>query len=187
MNIHFDLLAGYYDRVMRRHQSTELGALLNLPTDGFLLDVGGGTGRASKDYRNQVRGVVISDLSSPMLAQALQKDSLLPTQAIAEALPFADNSFARIMVVDALHHFIHQPTALSELVRVLQPGGRMVIEEPDIALFSVKLRAVAEKLALMRSHFYALEKIQKMLTRTGLHAEVRRGTSFSGWVIAEKN
>jgi demethylmenaquinone methyltransferase/2-methoxy-6-polyprenyl-1,4-benzoquinol methylase len=40
-----------------------------------------------------------------------------------------------------------------ELWRVLKPGGRIVIQEPDIRTFSIKLMALGEKLLLMRSHF----------------------------------
>jgi demethylmenaquinone methyltransferase/2-methoxy-6-polyprenyl-1,4-benzoquinol methylase len=46
--------------------------------------------------------------------------------------------------------------------RVLKPGGRIVIEEPDIRAFGVKLIAVAEKLLLMRSHFLAPDQIVKL-------------------------
>ena len=56
-------------------------------------------------------------------------------------------------MVDALHHVIHQGQTAREMYRVLKPGGRIVIEEPDIRKFGVKLIAVAEKLLLMRSHF----------------------------------
>ncbi|MCK4801532.1 MAG: hypothetical protein KAS84_06045, partial [Anaerolineales bacterium] len=37
--------------------------------------------------------------------------------------------------------------------RVLKPGGRIIIEEPNIQHWGVKLVALGEKIALMRSHF----------------------------------
>ncbi|OQY37129.1 MAG: hypothetical protein B6243_01300, partial [Anaerolineaceae bacterium 4572_5.2] len=66
-----------------------------------------------------------------------------------ERFPFPDNSFDRALVVDALHHFHNQEQAIAELVRVLKKGGRLVIEEPDIHRFAIKLVALAEKAALM--------------------------------------
>ena len=42
---------------------------------------------------------------------------------------------------------------------VLKPGGSIVIEEPDIRKFTVKLIALAEKITLMRSHFLSPDKI----------------------------
>ncbi len=56
-------------------------------------------------------------------------------------------------MVNALHHVCNQQETVNELWRTLQPGGRIVIEEPDVRTFAVKLFALGEKLALMRSHF----------------------------------
>jgi len=43
-----------------------------------------------------------------------------------------DHSFDRVLMVDALHHVVNQAETICELYRVLKPGGRLVIEEPDL-------------------------------------------------------
>ena len=55
--------------------------------------------------------------------------------------------------------------SIAELVRVLEPGGRILIEEPDLTLLAVKLVAVAEKLLLMESHFRTPEAIGAVMKR----------------------
>ncbi len=91
-----------------------------------------------------------------------------PAASEVESLPYADDSFERVLVVDALHHFGNQQEAIAELVRVLKPGGRMVIEEPDFNRFVVKMIAFAEKVALMQSHFYYPAEIGEMVAAHGL-------------------
>ncbi len=183
---HFDLLASVYDRVIPPPDAEYLRSLLRLPADGWLLDAGGGTGRVSGTVKDLVGGVVVSDLSIRMLRETQAKNGLSPVRAHAERLPFPDACFERVLVVDALHHFCDQRDAIADLLRVLEPGGRLVIEEPDYTRFAVKLVAVAEKLAFMRSRFYTPETIRDMVAGHGLAASIERSGGFAAWVVVDK-
>ena len=182
---HFDIIASFYDRLIGPPDTSRLRRLLKLPVSGWLLDAGGGTGRVSNHFCALVNGLVVSDLSHRMLAKACEKN-IRPVQAHAEQLPFADGIFDRILVVDALHHFCSQHESISDLLRVLKPGGRMVIEEPDFTHKGVKVLALIEKMLLMRSHFHTPEEIQRMVMSHGVAAYIESDTSYTAWIIAEK-
>ena len=192
INRHFDLLAPLYDRLIAPPDPDRLRALLALPDDGdppapgWMLDAGGGTGRVSAPLCQLVERLVISDLSLAMLRQAAEKGCVQPLRARVQRLPFPDGCFSRILVVDAFHHFGDQPASAVELARVLAPGGRLVIEEPDIRRPAVKLIALAETLALMGSRFRSPAWMCDQLAALGLRAtiETDQGTA---WVIASKS
>jgi demethylmenaquinone methyltransferase/2-methoxy-6-polyprenyl-1,4-benzoquinol methylase len=183
---HFDIIAFAYDRLMGAPDTNRLRDVLNLPTSGWLLDGGGGTGRVASYLRPWVDHIVVSDLSQRMLQKARKKKDIWPVRAHAERLPFADEHFDRVLVVDALHHFCDQREAIRDLLRVLKPGGRLVIEEPDYHRKSVKLIALAEKLTLMRSRFRTPEEIRDMLTSSGTTSRIERDCRYSAWIIADK-
>jgi SAM-dependent methyltransferase len=48
----------------------------------------------------------------------------------AQRLPYADGSVANLVLVDVFHHLADPPRFLDEAVRVLRPGGRVVILDP---------------------------------------------------------
>jgi ubiquinone/menaquinone biosynthesis C-methylase UbiE len=182
---HFDFLAPIYERFISPKDPQELLALADLPVVGALLDAGGGTGRVAQFMISKANPVVVVDVSRKMLAESLKKDGLGPVCSLTENLPFPTGLFARIIMVDALHHVCNQRQTLDELWRVLQPGGRIVIEEPDIRTFAVKMIALAEKLALMRSHFLAPQHIAHLFTSPASRVRVETG-KFTVWVIVEK-
>lgn len=183
---HFDIVAPFYDRVIHKLDLNRLTDLLKLPTRGRMLDAGGGTGRVSSRLRSMIDEIVVCDLSLSMLRQAKNKGRLLTVQTHVEKLPFPNESFERIVVVDALHHFCDQRESIQELLRVLKTGGRLVIEEPNIDNFVIKLVALAEKLALMRSCFCSSDEIVDMIKDQGFNARVESDGRFFFWVVVEK-
>lgn len=98
-----------------------------------VLDIGCGTGAVAVHLaRRHGCAVVGVDLSSEMLAvaRAKQGGSVRFEQARAEELPFANGSFDRAIMVSVVHH-LDAPKAFAEVHRVLAPGGRLVISNPD--------------------------------------------------------
>jgi len=178
---HFDVIAPIFAHTS--YSSLELmRKLAGLPVKGRLLDVGGGTGRVASGLRADVDKIVIADVSMGMLKQSASLPGLQAVLGYSEALPFPDASFERVIMVDALHHVISHAESAREMLRVLKPGGRIVIQEPDIQTFGVKLIAIAEKLLLMRSHFLSADSIAALFpnARTNIVLE-----DSSAWVIVE--
>ena len=161
-DFHFDLIAPWYERFIHPQHPQELLAALQLSPEHRVLDIGGGTGRVAQ-FLQPARLIVVVDISTGMLRLARKKPGLAPTAARAEALPFPNGTFERAVMVDALHHLFDQRDAVTEMWRVLRPGGRMVIEEPDLGHPAVKLIALWEKAMLMRSHFLYPEAIADLL------------------------
>jgi SAM-dependent methyltransferase len=183
---HFDYLARIYDHFAGRPNLTVLEELLDLPIQGWMLDMGGGTGRVSYPFLAHANKIVIADASLPMLRAAGRKGRLLTVKSLAECLPFHEKSFEKILIVDAFHHFENAQKSLAELGRVLKQGGRIVIEEPDLRRGAVKVVALAEKLAFMKSRFFQPLSILKMLTECGLSARIATSDRFRVWITADK-
>lgn len=182
---HFGFLAPFYERFIKPKSPDILSEFLDLPVDGTLLDVGGGTGRVSGFLTDQAGKVIVADLSEKMLLQSHAKNGLTPVCSHAEKLPFPDNYFERVIMVDALHHVCNQKETAAELWRVVKPSGKIIIEEPDITHWGVKLVALGEKIALMRSHFLSPAKIKDLFHSQTNNLQIHT-EGYNAWVIIEK-
>ncbi len=180
---HFGLLAPLYDRLVRPPEAARLIGLADLPTHGRLLDAGGGTGRISGLLTGQARQILVADESWKMLSRARAKPGLRLAAVHAERLPFPAGVFDRVIMVDAYHHLRDQERSLAELLRVCAPGGRIVVEEPDIERVAVRALALFERLLLMRSRFRRADEIASGFRALGADASVHRQAT-TAWIVA---
>ena len=182
---HFGLLAPFYEHLIRPRDPENLLSLAHLPSDGIVLDAGGGTGRVAQYLSGKVAQIVIADESLKMLREAQKKDGLQPVVSDTEDLPFQNEAFDCIIMVDALHHVADQQRTTDELWRILKLGGRLIIEEPDIHASGVKFIALAEKLALMRSHFISPQQIIALFHGKSALLRLELADALA-WIIVEK-
>jgi demethylmenaquinone methyltransferase/2-methoxy-6-polyprenyl-1,4-benzoquinol methylase len=138
----FDAIAGRYDLVNRlmtfgMDQGWRSRAIdsLSVTRGATVLDLACGTGDMAREL--QARGVTAigADLSFGMLAAAPHPFARLQCDSVALAL--ADGSVEGITCGFALRNFTDLTATLSELARVLSPGGRIAlldVAEPPNAL-----------------------------------------------------
>lgn len=118
---------------------------LRLTREMRLLDCSAGTGDMSIAAHRHCHGIatVLLDPASEMLAIADSKAGSIPPGKFelvcgaAESLPFPDGSFDRFTVAFGIRNFADLSRGLSELHRILRPGGKGAILEftPDRSRF----------------------------------------------------
>lgn len=106
-----------------------------LRPEHVVADVGGGTGFMAAGLAGLVRRVVVVDGSPAMLATARQNLAGFANvefrQADGLALPLPDESIDVVFANMYLHHCPDPLAAIGEMVRILRPGGRLVITDLD--------------------------------------------------------
>jgi demethylmenaquinone methyltransferase / 2-methoxy-6-polyprenyl-1,4-benzoquinol methylase len=168
-------------------------ALNGLSAEGPALDLAAGTLDFPLDAAamGESGEWVATDFSAPMLKIGVEKlhrankaDRVGVALSDAHALPFKDDSFALITVGFGMRNFIDRPAALTEIGRVLMPGGRLVVLDifsargagPIAGLFAAGFRAVAPVLGLVfagnRAAYTYLPESAVDFTYDGLEADM---------------
>jgi len=104
------------------------------PTGRRILDVGCGDGVLAVGLARRGANVVGVDVSSDMLAAARSRalgegQNVTFDEARAEALPFATGAFDTVVAVTVLCFVADASAGLTEMARVLRPGGLLVVGE----------------------------------------------------------
>ena len=130
-----DLMSGGIHRLWKRFTIEASGVRAGQQ----ILDIAGGTGDLSAKFAKRVGPegkVVLADINSSMLNVGRDKlydhgcaNNLEFVQADAQHLPFADNTFDCITIAFGLRNVTDKDLALQSMLRVLKPGGRLLILE----------------------------------------------------------
>jgi ubiquinone/menaquinone biosynthesis C-methylase UbiE len=118
--------------------AADLVARLKVPENADVLEIACGTGIVTRRLRDQLprsTKVLATDLNEPMIDYAKQKfrrdENLEWKTADATELPFADASFDGAVCQFGLMFFPDKPRAVSEVHRVLKPGGSFLFNVWD--------------------------------------------------------
>ncbi len=90
-------------------------------SQGTLLEIGCGEGFLLEQLRAEKKLAV--DISHEALLKAMRRSGASGAIALAERLPFPDQSFDVVVSVGVMEHFIDDRAAISEVARVLKPRG----------------------------------------------------------------
>ncbi len=164
--------------------------LSNIPKKGKVLDIGCGTGLLLTRYARTGGQAVGIDVSSGMISKACEKvpegHFLVGT---GESLPFGDNSFDAVTSVLTFSYVNNPGKMLSEVIRVVKPGGRVVICTLSRTIFTSGLPAVYQLGELMRirkigvgnfnERYYTAEEMISLFRDAGFSDISTRKCSFA--------
>ncbi|QDV53792.1 class I SAM-dependent methyltransferase [Gimesia fumaroli] len=173
--------------------------------DMTILDLGTGTALIPIELckRNERLKIVATDLATEMLRvaevnlqQAQLRHLVTLERADAKQLPCADHCFDGVISNSLIHHVPEPESAFHEIVRVIKPGGFLLVRDllrPDS---SAELERLVELYAgeanpHQRQMFHdslhaalTLEEVQVLLTASGLPPSTAQITSDRHWTIA---
>lgn len=130
-----DMMSGGIHRLWKRITIEQSGARAGMK----VLDIAGGTGDLTRKFSRIVGPsgkVVLADINESMLR--VGRDKLINAgaaanieyvQANAECLPFADNTFDILTIAFGLRNVTDKDAALRSMLRVLKPGGKVMVLE----------------------------------------------------------
>lgn len=142
------------------------------------LELGIGTGYYTLDLAEWVGAagrIEIFDLQQEMLDHVLERahergvSNLIPTRGDATRLPYTDASMDAVLLTAVLGEIPDRGAAVSEIARVLRPGGRLIVGE----LFG-------------DPHFTTPGEVGRLGTAAGLVVEERSGPWIGSFSLLRK-
>jgi ubiquinone/menaquinone biosynthesis C-methylase UbiE len=159
MSLYGRFFSSIYDRLLAASEEAGLSERrreLLEKAGGRVLEIGAGTGLNLRHYPASVDEIVFTEPEEPMarrlenkLAESGRRASV--TRAPAEALPFPDDSFDTAVATLVLCTVDDPVQALSEISRVLKPGGQLLFLEhvrsadPRLARWQDRLKPLWER------------------------------------------
>jgi ubiquinone/menaquinone biosynthesis C-methylase UbiE len=156
-----------------------------------VLDIGTGTANYLLDLAQRGLDCYGLDVGFKMLSFAKEKSARahLPItllQAASEALPFRDAQFDLVLSVTAFEFFSDPEKAVSEMVRVCKPGGRVVISILNKwSLWAVRRRIISwhKETIFSQCRFYSYREMKKLLGNVEWGTAVFSPPGLPDWLI----
>lgn len=164
-----------------RQTTSKLGKTIDLPKNSLLLDAGCEVGatafQLNTEFGYRIEGIDILDFN---ITQAKRKKNELGIKDVKfsigdyHSLKYKNSTFDGAYTIETLVHATDYKKALSELYRVLKPGGKLVLFEysmPKKEAMNAKQSKIFQNIntgSVMHSFKYFIhESFRKLLTESG--------------------
>jgi len=123
-----------------------MAALTANSGEGRYLEIGAGSGNIALTVLEKYDELVLTELSNKRTKELLQlfkdyeKVKVIQHDIDSKLLDFPDGYFDTILMVAVIEHLVDPKTALRELYRVLKPTGRLIIDTPNIAKWTRRIK-----------------------------------------------
>jgi arsenite methyltransferase len=160
---YFEQVAGKWDTLRSEYFSPDVrvAAITKayLRPEMVVADIGAGTGFISEGLAPLVRLVHLVDGSAAMLKVARRNlagfNNIIYHEAEGHAIPLPEGSLDAVFANMYLHHTPDPLAAIQEMVRLLKPGGRLVITDIDQHSYTwMKVEMADEWMGFERSHIW---------------------------------
>ncbi|HEY82387.1 MAG TPA: methyltransferase domain-containing protein [Dehalococcoidia bacterium] len=136
---YFDAVAREWDKMRQAFYSQAVRekaiAVAEVKPGKLAADIGAGTGFITEGLVQRGLWVIAVDQSEAMLGEMKHKfqdiDTVDYRLGEAENLPIEDEAAHYVFANMCLHHVENPPVAIKEMVRILKPGGRLVVTDLD--------------------------------------------------------
>ncbi|MBI4159046.1 class I SAM-dependent methyltransferase [Candidatus Woesearchaeota archaeon] len=154
---------------------------------GLVLDNGCGPGKLSLVIP-EGNTIIGSDVSLDMLREAKKRINFV-VRAMAEKLPFKDNTFDVVYTDSMLHHLKDPEDGVKEVYRVLKKDGIAVFSETHAALINRKLRRNAYKNREKFSEWHKNFEKKELLSAINSYFEIysSENVSYLGYMYEGTN
>ncbi|AWW32072.1 methyltransferase type 11 [Echinicola strongylocentroti] len=165
---------GYSSISSHRNALDKLVQMAAVKSEDSVLDVACGTGMVACEFARFAGKVTGIDITTEMLKEAQRLHNKMNLKNIvwhlgnANPLPFEEGAFSVVVSRFSFHHFLEPDKVLQEMIRVCQPGGRVIVA--DVCLPESKV-----------DHYNVMEKIRDTSHTAALsHRELDNLMKFSG-------
>jgi arsenite methyltransferase len=161
---------------------------LNIPQGGVALDVGSGPGSVTASLARAAGpdGLALGvDISEPMLARAVRAEAGPQVgflRADAQRLPLRDETVDAVVSIAVLQLIPDPTAALSEIARVLRPGGRLAVMVPIVR----SLPMLWQKLPNGGAYVFGEDEIGDILEDHGFATVRTKTLGTFQWVRAKR-